>query len=370
MWALLLYALVPLFSSAQNSFPFRDVIIVLAALLITVFCTKTLLFSASLLLYPLLYLSALLSTLLSSYIGIQSTMITYLAFAGIVVLFSGLEYSHREIRIFKEFYIWLGVICACLIVLSWVFNKPYGWQRYSLDVIGLHKNPNYINNIILLSIAFCIENLIRSNRRKLLDAVLIVAMCFGCFLTGTRAALLCIGLLLLFAVGYLLFIRQKFAYLVLLLASSAAGYVLIVNTLPSSILNRLIGETFFKDDGRIFMWTSALKEWSRQPVFGMGIDGVSIYTMSHKLPILNIHNIHLQFLCDQGLVGLVLFLAVIWFIVHRTRRQDRFLLFLMMIALFVPTLFQNGTVAYTFWWPLTVLEIFSRKSYRTGLQTL
>ena len=233
----------------------------------------------------------------------------------------------------------------------------------------MHKNPNYINNIILLSIAFCIENLIRSNRRKLLDAVLIVAMCFGCFLTGTRAALLCIGLMMLFAVSYLLFVRQKFAYLVLLLASSVAGYVLMASMLSSHTLERLIGNTFFQDDGRIFMWRNALKEWSQQPILGMGIDGVSIYNMSLKLMILNIHNIYLQLLCDQGLLGFCLFVAIIWCIVSRTRKQDRFLLFLMMIALFVPTFFQNGTVSYTFWWPLTILEVFSRKSCRSGLHT-
>jgi len=365
-WALILYALTPIISSAQHSASFRDVIIVLVVLVISVLFAGSIRFSASSLLYLLLYLSALLSTVLSPYIAVKRTMITYLAFCFILWLFAGLENTDDEIDLFKKAYSWLGVACAILITLSWVFDKPYGWQRYSLDIIGLHKNPNYINNLILLGFAFSLHDLLQKNGRKFLDVCMLLTMCVGCYLTGTRAALLCIAVLVLFAACYLLFAKRKFGLIFLLSAVGIAGYVLLAYYLSDYSSERLLGENFFRDDGRMLMWSTALREWWKQPVLGMGIDAANLHNTTLNLRAQDIHSIYVQLLCDQGIVGFALFLAIVICIVRRTQKKDRFLLYLMMLSLFIPTMFQNGTVGYAFWWPLTILEVFSRKSWRSA----
>lgn len=363
-WALVLYALTPVISSAQHSASFRDVIIVLVALVVAVIFAGSIRFSASSLLYLLLYLFAFLSTALSTYVVIKRTMITYLAFCFILWLFAGLEYTDDEISVFKRVYSLLGVACAILITLSWIFDVPYGWHRYSLDIIGLHKNPNYINNIILLGFAFTLHDLLHKTSWKIADTVMLLVMGTGCFLTGTRAALLCIALLVVFAVCYQLFVKRKFTYMILLGVLSIAGYLVIAHFLSDYASERLLGENFLKDDGRLLMWTHALREWWKMPILGLGVDAANLHNTTLNLRAQDIHNIYLQLLCDQGLVGFGLFLAIVLCIIRRTQKRDRFLLYLMMISLFVPTMFQNGTVGYAFWWPLTILEIFSRKSWR------
>lgn len=363
---IIFYALTPILSSSEHSAYFKDMFPVLLLQLVMMMFVKKIYVSKSAGLYLGLFLSALISTMFSDSVQMQRTIITYLLLCIMTILFACIQYSAKDIDCFITFYIIYGVVCAVLIVLSWVFHIEYQWNRYSIDIIGLHKNPNYINNIILLAFAFVLNRITQGKGRLVLNAFYCCIMCFGVFLTGTRAALLCILVLGVFTFVYICVIKRQYTYILILFLLAGGAYFLFTNYVPPVIVERLLGEDAFNDTGRLYMWGNAINEFMEQPILGMGLNGVTAYNRTIS-SVANIHNVLLQFLCDQGIIGAVILFTIIYSIWHRVKKEDRILVALMMIALYIPILFQNGTISFAFWWPLAVMEIFSHASLRGGI---
>ena len=169
-----------------------------------------------------------------------------------------------------------------------------------------------------------------------------------------------------FSILYVLIIKQKYSYILLFGIFAVGAYLFLMNFVSEVIIERLTGDKLLNDDSRWFMWQSALNEFTKHPILGMGLSGITEYNRTIS-SVEAIHNVVLQFVCDQGLIGGILFVSLLVSIWRRVKKEDRFLLTLMIIALYVPIMFQNGTVSFTFWWPLAVLEIFSNVSARSGI---
>jgi len=359
------YGLMPILSSSEHSAYFQDVFMVLPIQLWTILVYKRISLTKNVWIYMGLFISAFISTFFSDYVQIESTIISYLLLCLITIIFAGFQYTEDDIKRFINFYVLYGLICSVCIILSWFFEFEYQWNRYSLDIVGLHKNPNYINNIILLAMAFVLHRLIRKEGNPLINIFYCIVMCASVFLTATRAAFLCIIVLCMFSILYILIIKKRFLYIFLFGIFAAGAYAFFVNFIPPVIVNRLTSD-MMNDSSRLFMWENALKELWKQPVLGMGLSGVTAYNTTIS-SVEAIHNVLLQFLCDQGIIGGILFILLLLSILNRVKKNDRILFALMIIALFVPIMFQNGTVSFTFWWPLALLEIFSNVSLRCGI---
>ena len=95
--------------------------------------------------------------------------------------------------------------------------------------------------------------------------------------------------------------------------------------------------------GRIMIWTETLLIWVRQPLLGVGLGQFNLHQLEaqHRFFalgewtrgfqqnasfVLDAHNQYLQILAEQGLLGLGLFLFLVWTILRSARRamaQDR-----------------------------------------------
>ena len=214
--------------------------------------------------------------------------------------------------------------------------------------------------------AFLMYRLIQKAGNMLFNLLCGIIMCAGVFLTGTRAAFLCMLALCSFSILYVLIIKQKYSYILLFGIFAVGAYLFLMNFVSEVIIERLTGDKLLNDDSRWFMWQSALNEFTKHPILGMGLSGITEYNRTIS-SVEAIHNVVLQFVCDQGLIGCILFVSLLVSIWRRVKKEDSFLLTLMIIALYVPIMFQNGTVSFTFWWPLAVLEIFSNVSARSGI---
>lgn len=374
---LCLFSATPLISSSVDAPSFRNIL-----LPFLLSCAVFPLYARQIrgvdFLYPLLCLEAVISTSFSSYIGMERTGITYLLFALTVVIYANFQYDPTDLRRFVDFYICMALVCAALIAMSWIADIQHSYNRYSLGILGISKNPNYINSIILLSCAVLMYRLVTSREKRPLRGLLLAALIFGCILTGTRAAVLTIALCAGLAILYLLvaskkwepllrFIREKRRLFLIICAAFVVSIVLIVLFLPNSVIRRFSLQKMFHDDLRMYMWKMSFLQFLEHPFLGLGLNGTTAYNTTLELSVTNIHNVLLQFLCDQGILGLCIFISIIWQILRRTRKQDRFLILMMGVALYFPILFQNGLVAFTFWWPLLILEVFSRASQRKEL---
>lgn len=375
---LCLLASVPLTSDSLDAATFRNVLIPFGALVAAAVFYRIKI-DKEYICYVFLWLSAIVSTLCSSYIGIERTAVTYFLFALMVVLFANMGYTLVDLRRFAKFYVCFALICALLIIATRIADIPHIDSRYSVAILGITKNPNYINPVILLGCAFELYWIVKEPRKRIPRAILLAVMLYGCLLTGTRAAFLTFILCVAFVGIYTFFASDTAKRLwnmvrtdkknIWTICLAGAAFV-AVGALAVWILarGRFSLDRLFKDNLRMNMWKMSFLEFLKHPILGLGLNGTTAYNTSLNFRVNNIHNVLLQFICDQGIIGVLIFGYILYRIIRRTRKEDRFLIGIMSIAMYFPILFQNGLVAYTFWWPLLMLEVFSRVSQREGLQ--
>lgn len=373
-----LLASVPLTSGSLDAATFRNVLVpfVLMAAASVFYKIKI---NKEYVCYLILWLAAIVSTLFSSHIGIERTVITYFLFALMVVLFANAGFTALDLHRFSKFYVCFALVCALLIIATRIANIPHVGTRYSVAILGIKKNPNYINPVILLGCAFELYWMVKQARGRIIRAILLAVMLYGCLLTGTRAALLTFILCVAFAGIYAFFAsnaakklwnlvrtnKKSILVICLIAAVCVVGAVLIV---PVVAKGRFSLDKLFNDSLRMEMWKMSFLEFLRNPILGLGLNGTTAYNTSLQFKVTNIHNVLLQFICDQGIIGVLIFGYILYRIIRRTKKEDRFLIGIMSLAMYFPILFQNGLVALTFWWPLLMLEVFSGVSKREGLQ--
>lgn len=154
----------------------------------------------------------------------------------------------------------------------------------------------------------------------------------GIFLSGTRGSILGLGVgAIAAAVGYAMMvpnrrIRFKFKIIVaFLIAGLLVAYVYRPQIARMNIpgLSRLFGTSFsFSDlNTRYIAWSIAIQSWKERPVFGWGPNNYFYAFNQHYNPrslelgygetwFDNAHNILLNTLAVQGLVGLLSYLAI------------------------------------------------------------
>lgn len=372
---LIFYASTPLLSPAVDSASFRHV-----GVSFILVCSVTMLYRSRIrkeyILYVMFWAEAVIATLLSPYVSVSSASVTYLLFAVMVVCFANLEFSARDLKRFVDFYICFALLCAVLIILSWLADIPHTPGTYSVGILGITKNPNYINSVIILGVTFLLYRLVTDTKGRIMRITIMAVLVFASLQTGTRAAILTIVLCAVFTVGHQLvvtktwekilsYVKANWKVVAVCAVAAVAVLVLTVYVLPDSAKRRFT--KLFSDNIRITMWTHNMLELLKQPILGMGLNATTSFTAGLGLAVNNIHNTILQLLCEQGLIGFAIFSAIIWRNLRRVKKQDLFLILLMCVAMYFPILFQNNLTSNTFWWPLVFLEVFTRVSEREGL---
>ena len=105
---------------------------------------------------------------------------------------------------------------------------------------------------------------------------------------------------------------------------------------------------FMGDEGREEAWTLALKYIKENPILGCGLFSWNrIGATGDYLEWL--HNIFLELVLNQGIVGLLLFLCMIFSGANYIKKSDRFFIFVFLFVTGFPMLFQNGVIAVNLW---------------------
>lgn len=188
---------------------------------------------------------------------------------------------------------------------------------------------NYSANGIYLSIGLCVsfytfmfskkEN-ISSLRRKF--SFLVFAICFlSLLLTGKRGPTI-FAVFSLFLVYYFYYSNNKKGRLIKIIGVLILGITLIfiiAQFVPeiNTIFNRF-EQTKASGDislGRLERIKLAFELFFKNPIFGMGWDSFKYYYSTYPAAktgslIINVHNVYAQLLCEVGLVGFFIFIAI------------------------------------------------------------
>lgn len=309
----------------------------------------------------LMFIVGIFSTIIGPY-GLFDirTISKYFLFVLVFIVLTNNRYSGEDLSKMTRYYVILSAIIAILIILSYFGGYEHidpeadngGSQflgRHSVGITGVYKNPNYLTsfmNVATLVLSYKLFRCHPGRRDKLLCIALVVLFLVSIFLTGTRAALL-VFLMVLFIVYYSSLSSFKFYHF--------AIPIIVVVTLFSIYADQITGlfnlylgtRQMFEDAGRTDAWGYATSKILENPIFGCGIG--SWQSLHGNSYMEYLHNVFLEFTLNQGLIGILFLLFVVFHGFSRTKKKDRFFLYMLLIVTFLPMCFQNGVIAVNFW---------------------
>ena len=103
----------------------------------------------------------------------------------------------------------------------------------------------------------------------------------------------------------------------------------------------------FQDQSRASAWGLAVKYIAKNPILGCGHN--SWYKIHGMNELEWLHNVFLELVLDQGLIGLILFVSIITAGFRSTKNCDRTFLILLLVFTSFPMFFQNGLYEVHFW---------------------
>lgn len=219
-------------------------------------------------------------------------------------------------------FMWLfSIVCVVSAIFAISQGQIGSTLSDSIRAGGLANQPNITARYLVIAFVF-LTYLLSSTRKPFLRVLIILGIVItfiGVFFTLSRTGIV----LLIVAVGLLIFSsgnkRALVIFLVVgfatfLLINFSSGIVDILNTILPSIEQG--GNTVGL---RYSLWQAGWRMWLDHPVTGVGIGlfTENLPTYAYELPAwrwnLVAHNTYVSILAETGLVGLVLFVSMIFF---------------------------------------------------------
>ena len=313
----------------------------------------------------LFWICTAISTLLSNVVAPERDIITLLIFVLFFIFSTGVMYGKEEIKLLLNTLILLACLASLNIIWNFLNDFTYGWQRYSLSVLHVYRDPNYVSAFLTPAVAIIIYSLLMYKKKLKRKITLIIALLLivsGILTTGSRAAFITVLLTMSLTVFFnIISVRnyQKLLKIIFYLLLMVLAWLFVKSFLPEFILFRIIDFDSYTDDSRLLLWKEALRFYGDSPLFGSGMNASSKFLFT--IGLYNSHNIYIDLLIDNGLIGfLLIMLAIIRFLI--VKKGDRTLLMLVVTSCFFPLFFINGFNTASFWAPLILCQILSNYS--------
>ena len=235
----------------------------------------------------------------------------------IVIIFFSTDLQEEES--YKTDLCWIvaGIIC----ILLYIFGDKtavgeYG-SRTSMIIMGTATDPNEFASIFIVPLSLMTFNLLNKKGPRILQIIIMLLSLYCVLMSGSRGALIAVAVAMIITLlqsGKVdvksVLIIIAFAIIVLLLLTRY-----IIPLIPDDVLTRMSLKALLKDggSGRGDLWTDAVRKiWNGsilRMIFGYGQYGLTAGTKGVSQTM---HNQLIQQLSNYGIVGLVLYLILIY----------------------------------------------------------
>lgn len=270
-------------------------------------------------LYAFAYIYATITsvTVSGSLLGGMLTVLFILSF---IVIVNSVN-TKRQLHILMFFMICIGVVVSLYGFYQFMFPDKFSgvwhdkdmFEDISFRVYSTLENPNVLGEYFLLVIPFGCAYIFNT---KSIIGKLFFAGCTGIMticliLTYSRGCYL--GLLFGAAV-FLVLYDKRFIWLGII------GLILLPFILPDTIINRFMSIGDMSDSStsyRVYIWLGTiamLKDYWLCGI-GPGIDAFNLVYPAYAFNSISAphsHNLFLQIICDAGVIGFAIFVAVIY----------------------------------------------------------
>lgn len=373
---IMLFIFSPVLSTQETAQPGALYVIVLVVPIFIMALTNRLIRPSAINIYAiLLFVFALFSTALSE-IG-NSRIGAFMKYLMLIVFFistSAIVFTPKQLKFSFQSYLGLSIALSILIILSYIFGYPhtaseYYQGRYSIGITGVYKNPNYLTsfyNIAFFVICYILATVkLTFNKRIVLYSILALFM-ISSFFTGTRAALL-VEIMIILAVPMIMAKKGRL-YMIIPLAIIIIAVITFLWTTIIDLYDLFMGSRdLLGDAGRQEAWSQAFKYIKESPILGCGHN--SWYNIHGTSFLEWLHNVFLELLLDQGIIGVMLLYGIMVTGFKKTNSNDKAFLLLFLVFSSIPMFFQNGLYEVHFWRYIIINRLLMNfsESYEGGI---
>lgn len=278
----------------------------------------------------IIWLPYLLYTLIGYLLSFKLQQVTYWYACFVMLIVASKTTYIKDVP--YRFLFWSGLFCMLGVLIQLFFPSFYNSRISKLLVVDyidtwvegygyngftcqLGKTANILiyGEVVLLYMKDQLLN--RFFKRKWIYYMLVL-MFIGCvFLTGKRL-LAALALVLPFIVYFLTERRGiiKYTVLIIIAVFTIFGYLYFSSNteeFTDNIFLRRFAYSYLDassggdiTSGRTYLYMQALDAYKEHPMFGVGVGRFKAYTGATT----DVHNTYLQVLCEQGIVGFVIFI--------------------------------------------------------------
>lgn len=255
----------------------------------------------------------------------------YINFTGMIcyfiLLFNTIS-KERAILYLKNY-------CNLMLILEllaiFIF-KDIGYMNGSDTIRGIHLSRStltiYLNLCIFVYIYYLYFFIKINNRVNKLIVTMLFISIFLVLLSKSSTGILIISL---FIPIFLWIKTNKRANILFVISITFSTLIPLIN-FNSNVINNLIGEVFNKNlsfSGRRYIWDYAISHFSKKPLFGNGFNSIDSLFKGKVIPIYervaaHSHNGFLDVFLQNGIIGLILVLIIIFLFFKRVDMYSEF----------------------------------------------
>lgn len=263
----------------------------------------------------------------------QNTMFGMLILLGIsTVFFTSKMNNHKAFTVSVS---WLigGCVFILLFLTGKTANVGFG-TRQTLLILGTWTDPNEFASYFIVAIPLALYAFLENRNIiiRILSAFTIIGGFYVVLMSGSRGALL--SCLFATVVEFSILMKASLKRIIVFVLLTFVGYFVLINyiipMIPQGTLNRLTLEALLTDNGsgRSQIWERGLSQFFQgnlfNIIFGYGYGGLTVITGLSYIPATTtMHNQFLQQLTCYGIVGLLLYILLLYRVFEEFRNNKR-----------------------------------------------
>lgn len=251
----------------------------------------------------------------------------------VVVIFAIYASAENKSKWMDRAWILAGIACAVLFMAG-SRQMVLETGRESLIIFGTETDPNEFGGALLIPISLSMHYYLKVEklRGKILHIALILIEVYIVLATGSRGALLAtaVGLVLTMCFS----MKTSAKNVIIIIVATLLGVNIFINwilpAVPKDVIERLSLEAILDDGGskRDFIWSTGIKGvFEGSPIrmmFGYGEGNRLVLDTTGEAKAM--HNQFLQVLANYGIVGVILYLNLLYQVFkNMIKRNSRYL---------------------------------------------
>ncbi len=267
------------------------------------------------------------------------------------------DFTHI-IRLYALF----GFIIGAWLLLNSIFSIGVrvfsaGNVRVSITYFGILKDVNYLSAFIVPAFTiYFYKGCFQGRLKHLIMAGIIFV---GVFFGGSRSCFIAMILAVVIIVSkYLLNseVKNKGMIIIALVLVSSVLFFVMMN---STIFERTTDFANYGDNTRLIIWNYAMEGFYQNPIFGSGTSSGTYYSQLHVRWVT--HSCFVDLITAQGIIGCII-IFLLFLRLFRVNKSNKIFMLSVFITFFLPLFFIDGYVCATFWMPMTLCRLISKKA--------